>query len=117
MANSSAVAGLLAGVVAPERLTVVLNGTTGLGATVEPADDYLPGEPLVLTVGYLIERKGLRELVAAIGRLRARRPPRPPRGSSATARCATPSPRRPRPMVSPTPSTSSAACRTRACWR
>ena len=70
MANSSAVAGLLAGVVAPERLTVVLNGTTGLGREVEPAADYLPGEPLVLTVGYLIERKGLRELIAAVGRLR-----------------------------------------------
>jgi glycosyltransferase involved in cell wall biosynthesis len=48
----------------------VLNGTTGLGATVEPADDYLPGEPLVLTVGYLIERKGIRDLIAALGRLR-----------------------------------------------
>ncbi len=71
MANSSAVAGLLADVVAPERLTVVLNGTTGLGREVQPAADYLPGEPLVLTVGYLIERKGLRELVAAVGRLRA----------------------------------------------
>lgn len=71
MANSSAVAGLLAGVVAPKRLTVVLNGTTGLGREVEPAADYLPGEPLVLTVGYLIERKGLRELIAAVGRLRA----------------------------------------------
>ena len=70
MANSSAVAGLLDGVVAPEKLTVVLNGTTGLGATVEPADDYLPGEPLVLTVGYLIERKGIRDLIAALGRLR-----------------------------------------------
>jgi teichuronic acid biosynthesis glycosyltransferase TuaC len=71
MANSSAVAGLLAGVVAPERLTVVLNGTTGLGRAVQPAADYLPGEPLVLTVGYLIERKGLRELVAAVAKLRA----------------------------------------------
>ncbi len=70
MANSSAVAGLLAGVVAPERLTVVLNGTTGLGREVAPATDYLPGEPLVLTVGYLIERKGIRELIAAVGRLR-----------------------------------------------
>jgi glycosyltransferase involved in cell wall biosynthesis len=70
MANSSAVVGLLAGVIAPERLTVVLNGTTGLGREVEPAADYLPGEPLVLTVGYLIERKGLRELIAAVGRLR-----------------------------------------------
>ena len=70
MANSSAVAGLLDGVVTPEKLTVVLNGTTGLGAAVEPADDYLPGEPLVLTVGYLIERKGIRDLIAALGRLR-----------------------------------------------
>lgn len=70
MANSSAVADLLAGVVTPEKLTVVLNGTTGLGATVEPADDYLPGEPLVLTVGYLIERKGIGHLIAALGRLR-----------------------------------------------
>ena len=54
------------------RLTVVLNGTTGLGQTVQPADDYLPGRPLVLTVGYLIPRKGLRDLVAAVGRLRRR---------------------------------------------
>jgi len=71
MANSSAVARLLAGVVTPERLTVVLNGTTGLGRDVAAAADYLPGEPLVLTVGYLIERKGIRELIAAVGRLRA----------------------------------------------
>ena len=70
MANSSAVAGLLDGVVTPDKLTVVLNGTTGLGVTVEPADDFLPGEPLVLTVGYLIERKGIRDLIAALGRLR-----------------------------------------------
>ncbi len=70
MANSSAVARLLADVVPAERLTVVLNGTTGLGETVEPASDYLPGEPLVLTAGYLIERKGMRELVAAAGILR-----------------------------------------------
>lgn len=71
MANSSAVAGLLGGVVSPDKLTVVLNGTTGLGATVEPAVDYLPGEPLVLTVGYLIERKGIADLIAAAGRLHA----------------------------------------------
>ena len=70
MANSSAVAGLLDGVVTPEKLTVVLNGTTGLGASVEPASDYLPGEPLVLTVAYLIERKGIRDLIAALGQLR-----------------------------------------------
>jgi teichuronic acid biosynthesis glycosyltransferase TuaC len=72
MANSSAVARLLADVVPEERLHVVLNGTTGLGRAVEPAADYLPGEPLVLTVGYLIERKGLRELVTAAGLLRRR---------------------------------------------
>jgi len=72
MANSSAVARLLADVVPEERLHVVLNGTTGLGRAVAPAADYLPGEPLVLSVGYLIERKGLRELVAAAGLLRRR---------------------------------------------
>ncbi len=70
MANSSAVASLLAGVTDESRLAVVLNGTTGLGVAVEPASDYLPGEPLVLTVGYLIERKGTADLIAAIGRLR-----------------------------------------------
>ena len=72
MANSSAVARLLADFVPEERLHVVLNGTTGLGRAVEPAADYLPGEPLVLSVGYLIERKGLCELVAAAGLLRRR---------------------------------------------
>jgi glycosyltransferase involved in cell wall biosynthesis len=70
MANSSAVARLLAGAVAPERLTVVLNGTTGLGRVVAPAADYLPGEPLVLTVGYLIERKGIGYLIEAVARVR-----------------------------------------------
>jgi glycosyltransferase involved in cell wall biosynthesis len=70
MANSSVVARLLADVVAPQRLSVVLNGTTGLDAQVEPASDYLPGEPLVLTVGQLIERKGTADLIAAVGELR-----------------------------------------------
>lgn len=70
MANSSAVARLLAPVVDPERLTVVLNGTTGLGQTVVPAADFLPGEPLVLTVGYLIARKGIDALIDAVARLR-----------------------------------------------
>jgi glycosyltransferase involved in cell wall biosynthesis len=69
MANSSAVARLLDGVAEPGKLTVVLNGTTGLDDPVEPAGDYLPGEPLVLTVGYLIERKGIDHLIAAVGRL------------------------------------------------
>jgi glycosyltransferase involved in cell wall biosynthesis len=72
MANSSAVARLLAGVVPGDRLTVVLNGTTGLGRIVQPADDFLPGRPLVLAVGYLIPRKGLRDLIAAVARLRRR---------------------------------------------
>ena len=70
MANSSVVAGLLHDVVAPERLNVVLNGTTGLEEQVEPAAGYLPGEPLVLTVGQLIERKGTADLIAAVGKLR-----------------------------------------------
>lgn len=70
MANSSVVARLLRDVVAPEKLTVVLNGTTGLGTPVEPASDYLPGEPLVLTVGQLIERKGTADLIAAVGNVR-----------------------------------------------
>jgi teichuronic acid biosynthesis glycosyltransferase TuaC len=70
MANSSVVAGLLRDVVAPERLSVVLNGTTGLDVLVEPAAGFLPGEPLVLTVGQLIERKGTADLIAAVGRLR-----------------------------------------------
>ena len=70
MANSSAVARLLQDAVAAHKLTVVLNGTTGLGRTVEPAHDYLPGEPLVLTVGYLIERKGIQDLIAALAQLR-----------------------------------------------
>ena len=70
MANSSVVARLLDGVVAPERLSVVLNGTTGLETQVAPASDYLPGEPLVLTVSQLIERKGTSDLIAAVGKLR-----------------------------------------------
>ncbi len=69
MANSSVVARLLRDVVAPEKLTVVLNGTTGLGTPVEPASDYLAGGPLVLTVGRLIERKGTADLIAAVGKL------------------------------------------------
>lgn len=70
MANSSVVAGLLRDVVAPDRLEVVLNGTTGLQEQVTPASEYLPGEPLVLTVGQLIERKSTSDLIDALGRLR-----------------------------------------------
>lgn len=72
MANSSAVAGLLAPVVPPERLHVVLNGTTGIGDQVEAADDYLPGEQLILTVGYLIQRKGHADLIDALALLAGR---------------------------------------------
>ena len=72
MANSSAVARLLAPVVAPDRLHVVLNGTTGMGEHVEAAADYLPGEDLVLTVGYLIPRKGHATLLEALALLAER---------------------------------------------
>lgn len=71
MANSRAVAALLRGVVPPQRLSVVLNGTSGLGAPVEPAADYLPGRPLVFTSSYLIERKGTVTLIEAVSRLAA----------------------------------------------
>jgi glycosyltransferase involved in cell wall biosynthesis len=66
------VARLLTGVVAPERLHVVLNGTTGAGVAVTPADDAWPGEPLLLTVGYLIERKGHAIVLQALARLAQR---------------------------------------------
>lgn len=69
MANSSVVGRLLHDVVAPERLAVVLNGTTGLERPAAPASDYRPGEPVVLTVGQLIPRKGTADLVTAVGRL------------------------------------------------
>ncbi len=75
MANSSAVAQLLADVVPAERLSVVLNGTTGLGEEAPPASDFLPGVPLVLTVGYLIQRKGVGYLIEAIARVRRRGSP------------------------------------------
>jgi glycosyltransferase involved in cell wall biosynthesis len=76
MANSSAVARLLAPVVTADRLHVVLNGTTGIEREVEPALDVLPGRPLLLTVGYLIERKGHGAVLEALGLL-ARRGLRP----------------------------------------
>jgi teichuronic acid biosynthesis glycosyltransferase TuaC len=72
MANSSAVAGLLASVVPAQRLHVVLNGTTGLGKAVEPAADFLPGEDVVLTVGFIIARKGHATLLEALGLLAQR---------------------------------------------
>jgi glycosyltransferase involved in cell wall biosynthesis len=70
MTVGSSVARLLDGVVAPECLHVVLNGTSGSEAVVGPAD-FLPGVPLVLIVGYLIERKGHAYLLDALARLRA----------------------------------------------
>lgn len=69
MANSTAVAGLLQGIVVPDRLHVVPNGTTGLDQDVEAADDYLPGEALILSVGYLIPRKGHADLLEALALL------------------------------------------------
>ncbi len=77
MANSSAVAGLLRDVVPAGRLHVVLNGTTGLGEAVAPADDFLPGEPLVLTVGYLIPRKEQGTVLEALALLADGGGPRP----------------------------------------
>jgi len=76
MANSSAVARLLKGVVGDERLHVVLNGTTGAGTKVMPADDLFPGEPLLLTVGKFIARKGHAVMLDALALLAAqgRRP-------------------------------------------
>jgi teichuronic acid biosynthesis glycosyltransferase TuaC len=70
MTVGSSVARLLEGVVAAERLHVVLNGTSIDDGAVEPAD-FLPGVPLVLSVGYLIERKGHASLLDALAQLRA----------------------------------------------
>ena len=72
MANSSTVARLLAPVVPPDRLHVILNGTTGLEEPVDPAADFVPGEDLILTVGFLIPRKGHATLVEALGLLAQR---------------------------------------------
>ena len=117
MANSSAVAGLLAGVVAPERLTVVLNGTTGLGRMVEPAADYLPGEPLVAhrrlpdrAQGHPRADRGRRAAARATAVACTWR-------SSAKARCAALSPRSARAEGVADACTSSASSRTHACWR
>ena len=71
MTVGSSVARLLDGVVAAERLHVVHNGTSGLETEVAPADDYLPGAPLVLTAGYLIARKGHAYVLEAMARLAA----------------------------------------------
>jgi glycosyltransferase involved in cell wall biosynthesis len=71
MTVGSSVARLLDGAVAAERLHVVHNGTSGLATEAAPADDYLPGAPLVLTVGYLIARKGHAYVLEALARLAA----------------------------------------------
>jgi teichuronic acid biosynthesis glycosyltransferase TuaC len=70
MTVGSSVARLLDGVVTPERLHVVLNGTSGSQAVVEPAE-MLPGVPLVLTVGNLVESKRHASLLEAVAHLRA----------------------------------------------
>jgi teichuronic acid biosynthesis glycosyltransferase TuaC len=68
MGVSSSVTRLLEPVVSGPRVHVVHNGTLGAGEPVEPAD-FLPGEPLVLSVGYLIERKGHAVVLEALARL------------------------------------------------
>ncbi len=67
---SSRVTELLAGIVPAERLHVNLNGVVGSLAQVPPADAF-PGRPLLLTVAYLIPRKGHAVVLDALGRTRA----------------------------------------------
>lgn len=69
MPVSSAAARELAGIVPQDRLHVVLNGTSGIDAAVDPAD-YLPGRPLLLSVGHLNEHKGMTTVIEALGQLR-----------------------------------------------
>jgi glycosyltransferase involved in cell wall biosynthesis len=66
---SSKVTSLLAGTVPEERLYVNLNGVVGSLERVQPAD-FLPGRPLLLTVAYLITRKGHAVVLDALKRLR-----------------------------------------------
>ena len=99
MANSSAVAGLLAGVVAPERLT------RGAQRHHRPrargrAGGRLPARRAARPHGRLPDRaQGHRAtLIAAAGAARAARAAASTSRSSATARCAARSRRRPRPQ-------------------
>jgi len=69
MPVSSAVARLLRPYVDLKRLHVNLNGTVGGGRPATPAD-FLPGRPLVLSVGFLIERKAHATVLEALGHLR-----------------------------------------------
>ncbi len=69
IAVSSKVAASLQDHVPAERLFVNLNGITGDPRPVSPAD-YLPGRRVLLTVGYLIERKGHAVVLDALRHLR-----------------------------------------------
>lgn len=73
MAVSSAVAAHLAPFVPPQRLHIVPNGIVAEpaspGALARQAG-YLPTVPLVLSVGYLIERKGHMTVLEALTRLK-----------------------------------------------
>jgi glycosyltransferase involved in cell wall biosynthesis len=69
VAVSSKVAAYLQDHVPAERLFVNLNGITGDPRPVPPAD-YLPDRRVLLTVGYLIERKGHAVVLDALRRLR-----------------------------------------------
>jgi len=68
---SSKVAAFLQDFVARDRLFVNLNGVVGSLDPVTP-EDYLPGRPLLLTVAYLIERKGHAGVLEALALLRER---------------------------------------------
>jgi glycosyltransferase involved in cell wall biosynthesis len=69
VAVSRRVATLLAREVPPDRLHVCHNGVVGGLERVPPAD-VLPGRPVLLTVGYLIPRKGHATVLEAVRRVR-----------------------------------------------
>lgn len=69
VAVSSRIAASLQELVPEERLFINLNGVVGSLAPVPPSQ-VLPGRRLLLTVGYLIERKGHAVVLEALGRLR-----------------------------------------------
>jgi glycosyltransferase involved in cell wall biosynthesis len=76
---SSKVAASLQDLVPSDRLHVNLNGVVGSMDAVAPAD-FLPGRRLLLTVAYLIERKGHAVVLEALRRLRDARPADEPPG-------------------------------------